>query len=412
MTAEIIQLSAQQDAFYVPAFQIFAFGEIAPPNRVKDIVEVKYDDAIERIDGFTLTVNNWDAERRAPIYYGHYESEPTEEHPDFFEPGNELMLYMGYGSSTQLMVTGVITSVDVQFAETGHSKLVVSGLNVLERYRRKQYTWSWPDSPSDSIRDSDVALALQPPPDEAQHKPGLDIEIRIDEEARNREPFFANIFMNNQYPILFLMERARARGYQVLLRQEYDDNFDPLPPHIFFGPTELERDVTYVLEWGKTLTSFHPTYANARQVYAVKVCGWDRTAKQAIEVRKTLDDLPANELPNSDHIEVARTANREEVITQPPARTQQEAERRAFEQLRRNHLGMVEATGATVGLPGLRAGKIVHIRGVGRHFDGIYTVMTTSHVLNEQGYRTTFTAKRANPEEPGAHFAADLVEGG
>lgn len=411
MTAEIIQLSAQRDAFYVPAFQIFAFGEVADPAQVKDIVEVKYDDAIERIDGFTLTVNNWDTQRRQPIYYGHYETAVTREHPDLFEPGNELMLFMGYGNSTRLMVTGMVTSVDVQFAETGHSKLVVSGLNVLERYRRKQYTWSWPDSPNDSVRDSDVALALQAQPDETQHRPGLGIEVRVDEEAHNREPFFANIFMNNQYPILFLMERARARGYQVLLREEDDEEGNP-QRHIFFGPTELERDVTYVLEWGKTLTSFHPTYANARQIYAAKVCGWDRTAKQAIEVRKTLDDLPENEVPNRDHIAVARAANREEVITQPPARTQQEAERRAFEQLRRNHLSMVEATGATVGLPDLRAGKIVHIRGVGRHFDGIYTVTSTSHVLNEQGYRTSFTARRANPEEPGAHFAADLVEGG
>jgi hypothetical protein len=411
MTAEIIQLSAQRDAFYVPSFQVFVFGQPVGVPSVRDIVEVKYDDAIERIDGFTLTVNNWDAQRREPIYYGHYAPTATKEHPDLFEPGTELMLCMGYGGVNRLMVTGVITSVDVQFAESGHSRLVVSGLNVLERFRRQQYTWSWPDSPNDSVRDSDVALALAAAPDDTQHKPGLGIEVRVDEQAREREPFFANIFMNNQYPILFLMERARARGYQVLLREEDDEQGNP-QRHIFFGPTELERDVTYVLEWGKTLTSFHPTYANARQLYAVKVCGWDRTAKQAIEVRKTLDDIPESERPNRDHIEVARAANREEVITQPPARTQQEAERRAFEQLRRNHLGMVEATGSTVGLPDLRAGKIVHILGVGRHFDGIYTVMTTSHVLNEQGYRTTFTARRANPEQPGAHFAGDLVVGG
>jgi phage protein D len=417
VTAEIIRLSAQRDSFYVPAFELLVSGQAVGEPLVKDIIEVKYDDAIERIDGFTLTVNNWDAQRRAPIYYGHYAAEPTPEHPDLFEPGNELVLCMGYEGSTRLMVAGVITSVDVQFAESGHSKLVVSGLNVLERFRRQQYTWSWPDSPNDSVRDSDVALALAAAPNDTEHRPGLGIEVRIDEQAREREPFFANIFMNNQYPILFLMERARARGYQVILREEDGEEVDedgyPVPVrHIFFGPTHLERDVTYVLEWGKTLTSFHPTFANSRQVYSVKVCGWDRTAKRPIEVCKTLDDIPEDERPNRDHIAVARTANRQEVITQPPARTVQEAELHAIEQLKRNQLGMVEASGSTIGLPDLRAGKIVHIRGVGRHFDGIYTVTTTSHVINEQGYRTNFTAKRANPEQPGAHFAADLVEGG
>ena len=408
MTAEVIQLSAQRDAFYAPAFQIFAFGEEAPPAQVKDIVEVKYDDAVERIDGFTLTVNNWDAARRAPIYYGHYETAATPEHPDLFEPGNELLLYMGYRGETRLMVTGMITSVDVQFAESGPSKLVVSGLNVLQRYCRQQYTWSWPERVNESVRDSDVALALAAAPDEAQHKPGLGIRVAIDQGARDREPFFANIFMNNQYPIVFLMERARARGYQVILRESDElDTQGNVQQEIFFGPTELERDVTYVLEWGKTLTSFHPTYSNARQLYAVKVCGWDRTAKARIEQRVTLDEL--TDPPNRDHIALARTANREEVITTPPARTVAEARRRAEEALTSNHLSMVEASGATVGLPDLRAGKIVHIRGTGRHFDGIYTILTTSHVLNDQGYRTSFTARRANPEQPGAHNPGDLV---
>jgi len=408
MTAQLIDLSAARDAFYAPAFQIFAFGQEAPPAQVKDIVEVKYDDAVERIDGFTLTVNNWDAQRRAPIYYGHYATAVSPEHPDLFEPGNELMLYMGYRNSTRLMVTGMVTSVDVQFAESGHSKLVVSGLNTLERLRRQQYTWSWPDTGHDMVRDSDVALALAPAPIEAQHKPGLGIRVAIDEQARNREPYFSNIFMNNQYPILFLMERARARGYQVILRESEElDASGNAQQEIFFGPTEFDRDVTYVLEWGKTLTSFHPTYSNSRQLFAVKVCGWDRTAKAKIEERKTLDDL--TDPPNRDHIAIARLANREEVITTPPARTVDEARRRAEQALRGNHLAMVEASGTTVGLPDLRAGKIVYIRGTGRHFDGIYTVLTTSHVLNEQGYRTSFTARRANPEQPGAHNPGDLV---
>lgn len=396
MTAQIIELSQQRDAFYAPAFKLFAFGQEVANAVVKDIIEVKYDDAVERIDGFTLTVNNWDAQRRAPIYYGHYESAASPEHPDIFEPGNQLMLYMGYGETTRLMVSGLITSVDVQFPESGHSKLVVSGLNVLERLRRQQYTWSWPDSGETEIRDSDVALALAPAPDEAQHKPGLGIRVAIDEQARDREPRFPNIFMNNQYPILFLMERARARGYQVILRES--EELDPAgnaQQEVYFGPTELENDVTYVLEWGKTLSTFHPTYSNARQLYAVKVCGWDRTAKTRIEERKTLDDL--SDPPNRDHIAVARVANREEVITSPPARTVQEAQTRAEQALRGNHLAMVEASGSCVGLPDLRAGKLLHIRGTGRHFDGIYTVLTASHVLNDQGYRTSFTARRTNP---------------
>lgn len=417
MTADIIRLSEQRDAFFAPAFEIFAFGEAPPPDAdpsspgyppdlmgaVRDIVEVKYDDGIERIDGFTLTVNNWDAQRRQPIYYGHYQTTPSREHPNVFEPGNELSLSLGYRGNMRMMVIGKVTSVDVQFAESGHSKLVVSGLNVLERFRRQQFTWSWPDDGSATIRDSDVALALAQAPDNDEHRPGLGIRVAVDAEAQGREPPLPNIFMNNQYPIVFLMQRARARGYQVILRdsEEYDADGNPLP-EIYFGPTDLQRDVTFVLEWGKTLTSFHPTYSNSRQLYAVKVCGWDRAAKQAIEVRKTLDDIAEADRPNRDHTDIARNANREEVITSPPAQTVAEATSRALEALAQNHQAMVEASGTCVGLPDLRAGKTVHILGVGHHFEGVYTVLTTSHVLNEQGYRTSFTARRVNPLEGSA----------
>lgn len=420
MTAEIIQLSEQRNAFFVPAFEVFVFGEAPPPNAnpdapgyppdlmgsVKDIVEVKYEDGVERIDGFTLTVNNWDTENRRPIYFGHDETAPSRDHPNVFEPGNELVLSMGYAGDTRTMVTGMVTSVDVQFAESGHSKLVVSGLNTLEKLRRQQFTWSWPDDGTATIRDSEVALLLAAAPDTATHKPGLGMRVAIDDQARGEEPGLSNIFMNNQYPIVFLMQRARARGYQVVLRDsdENDDSGNALP-ELYFGPTELDREITYVLEWGKTLVSFHPTYSNSRQLFAVKVCGWDRAAKQAIEVRKTLDDLDPSTCPNRDHIAIARLANREEVITDPPARTTEEAEATAIRVLTQNHEGMVEATGTCVGLPDLKAGKSVHIMGTGHHFNGVYTVLTTSHVINDQGYRTTFTARRVNPLPAGAGTA-------
>jgi phage protein D len=403
--SQVIRLHEEKTPFFAPDFGLWLLGQEAPPTVVRDVVEIKYEDALEKIDGFTLTVNNWDATTRKPIYFGHYD-DPPNEHPKIFEPGTELLLFMGYQGDTRLMMTGVITSVDVQFPESGHSKLVVSGLNVLDRFRRQQYTWSWPDDGSTTIRDSDVALALGRAPDEAQHRPGFNIEVRIDNAAHAAEPQLDNIFMNNQYPILFLMERARARGYEVLLGEEEDEN-GKVSQHLYFGPTRSLRDITYDLEWGKSLVSFHPTYSSSRQIFAVKVCGWDAAAKKAIAVRRTLDDLigqppQGSKLPNTDLVNVARTANREDIITSPPARTVKEAEDRGDAFLARTHQAMVEATGVTIGLPDLRAGRSVNISGTGRHFDGNYTVVSSAHTLNDTGYRTSFTARRVRPPEDAA----------
>jgi phage protein D len=59
---------------------------------------------------------------------------------------------------------------------------------------------------------------------------------------------------------------------------------------------------------------------------------------------------------------------------------------------------LVEATGSTIGLPDLRAGRTVNIRGTGYHFDGRYSVVSSTHTLGENGYRTSFTARRVGPE--------------
>ena len=48
----------------------------------------------------------------------------------------------------------------------------------------------------------------------------------------------------------------------------------------------------------------------------------------------------------------------------------------------------------TVGLPDLRAGRRVVIKGVGAHFSGTYFVTDSTHTINEQGYTTQFNARR------------------
>jgi phage protein D len=55
---------------------------------------------------------------------------------------------------------------------------------------------------------------------------------------------------------------------------------------------------------------------------------------------------------------------------------------------------MVEATGTSVGLPELRAGQQLLIRGLGARFSGVYFVTKTTHTLNDSGYVTKFTARR------------------
>jgi phage protein D len=127
----------------------------------------------------------------------------------------------------------------------------------------------------------------------------------------------------------------------------------------------------------------------------VTACGFDRKAKRPIKVTKTIDDIKDI---NEDLKGPAKAAKRNEVVAEPPARTVQEAEQRAIDVLFEQQSKMVEATGATVGLPDLRSGRLAVITGAGRPlFDGEYRILSSTHTINDNGYRTTFTARRLRP---------------
>ncbi|HWI13640.1 MAG TPA: hypothetical protein VNT02_05275, partial [Burkholderiales bacterium] len=146
-------------------------------------------------------------------------------------------------------------------------------------------------------------------------------------------------------------------------------------------------------------TQFRPTLTTARQVGQVTVRGWDRKTQKPIEVTLKLGDkrVPVN----LDQKSVATAVQaRREIVDEPPVYTKPEAEERAKSILADLASDMITASGTTVGLPDLRAGRNVKISGLGDRFNGVYFVTQTTHTLAD-GYRTQFTAKRKDPLQKG-----------
>ena len=393
-----IPIYEDRETFYIPYFEIKVRGNPMPRNVVRDVIDVSYEDSIEKVDAFTLTVNNWDADTRDFKYVGMETRPPAgsdaARFAAMFEPGTELQLWMGYRDNLRLMMTGFITTMEPDFPESGAPKLVVRGLNVLDRFRQKQFTWSWPEAGKETTRDSEIALDLARAPDDQGQRPGLGIEVRVDREAMDREPAIPYVLMNNQYPIVFLMERARRLGYTIFVGEEIH-NGQP-QRYLYFGPTQQLRNVTYQVAWGRSLVSFRPTLRTTNQVHEVTVCGWDRRTKKAIQETVKLEEAAPN--LNPDLQAVARAAGRKEVVTDLPVQTPEEAKARARDILLNQIKEMVEGAGATVGLPDLRAGRMIEIAGCGYRFNGRYFVTETLHTINESGYRTTFKARREDPK--------------
>jgi len=388
----VIPLYETAQPFYVPAFQVKLAGAsgvggaVLSDDVICDAVEVTFQDSIDKIDSFTLTLNNWDADKRRPLFLGAGDLARLR----LVQPGNDVQLLMGYqGRSPDLrvMTTGVITTLSADFPEAGAPRLTVGGKSMLERFRNKQYTWAWPAS-GDGTSESEIALDLKTKPDSPAGHPGIGFEIRA--PMLGKEPKVQYVMMNNEYPIVFLMQLARRKGYDLFLTRDEGDKTGP--GYLYFGPSPRVSDVSYKLEWGKSLVSFKPTISLARQVKQVTVLGWDRKAKKPITGVATLADVPTNK----DLQPYIEAIGREEVVTDVPVHTQAEAKQKAVDYLSAQVLDMVEATGVTVGLPDLRAGRSVQIEGFDTTLNGRWFIKETTHTINDSGYRTSFVARREN----------------
>ena len=400
MTTTPIPIFSQSETFYVPRFEVYINGKKLERNIINDILQVTYKDSINDIDSFSIEINNWDAEKRTFKF-----APPQKAFEEIFDPGKKIEIWMGYYKNTRRMMRGVITGLEPNFPESGASTLSVHGLNELHEFRREKHTHSWTDD--NKKKDTEIAKELCGRP-KKKDQPGLNMEI--DAKPDSDEKAEDVVFMNNEYDIVFLLERARRHGYDIYLED------DKKKPTLFFGRSEnTAKAPAYQLEWGKSLISFRPTLTTAKQVSAVTVRGWNRKTNKPINVTYTLKDLWKDEKKSQQEIarldQIAKAyGERTEVVTDKPARTEDEAKQIAKAILSDIHHKQITATGSTVGLPDLRSGCSVEIlgfsvqtdasgtpQGPSSDFDGEYFVTDSTHTIGGSGYRTEFTARRQGP---------------
>lgn len=400
--------SVRQHGFYVPQFEVRIEGVGLPRNVLRDVVQLTYKDNIKEIDGFELTVNNWDAGTRTFKYCGGETSADLKgstgdsQRYRLFEPCNkEVQVWMGYAGDLRQMLRGTFTTMEPRFASSGPPTLNIRGLNALHQLRRKQYSTTWGDK-----RDSEIAqnIATLTDKDLGKNKKRFPMPIVISRNALSKEDPLPYVAQKNQYDIDFLLTRALRLGYVVYI-QEGDPaatSAAEKQTHLYFGPSDTtvpgQRDVTFELKWGVSLVEFTPTLTTANQIKSVTVNGWDRTRKKAISVKVALDDKELN--VNADMHELLSSCDpREEVVVDKPVYAEKDAKALARAILKDRTKEIVKASGTCVGLPDLRAGRKCVIGGMGARFDGTYFITDTAHTINDSGYTTKFNARR---EQTGA----------
>jgi phage protein D len=396
-----IPIYTQQETFYVPAFEVRVLGKTLPSNVIRDVLQVTYKDSIDEVDSFEIEINNWDADQRTFKF-----APPEKGFEDIFDPGQKIEVWMGYYGTLRRMMRGIITALEPDFSGTSAPTLNIRGQNELYQFTTEKHTYSWTDA---SKTDTDIAKYLCGLPVK-KGRPGLGIQI--DAHPAPNEEKVPNVFMKNQYDIVFLLERARRRGYELYIEDETK------PPRLYWGLSANPGNVpVYQLEWGKSLISFRPTLSTAKQISEVIVRGWDRTANEPIEEHYTLEklwkDLKLSQAEIARRTQLAKAFQNRTQDVDVAVFSKQEAQNLARSILNDTHNKMIEGSGSTVGLPDLRSGCNVEILGFGAQsdysgnpigdssdFDGEYFVTSSTHTIGTNGYRTDFSARRQGPLTP------------
>ena len=123
--------SIKHDGFYVPQFEVRIQGVGLPQDVLRDITQLTYHDNTKEIDGFELTVNNWDSTVQNFKYIGAENAASLQKNPLYrlFEPCNkEVEVWMGYLGDLRLMLKGTFVAMEPNFPSGGAADAGGAGL--------------------------------------------------------------------------------------------------------------------------------------------------------------------------------------------------------------------------------------------------------------------------------------------
>jgi phage protein D/phage baseplate assembly protein gpV len=277
------------------------------------------------------------------------------------------------GSATTLLILGEVTALEAEIDETG-THLIARGYDLLHRLQRGLNTRTFVDTTEGDI----VRRVAQ--------EAGLTIgEI---EDTPGNLPFVSQA---NQTNLEFLRARAREVGFDLSMHGDQLYFQPPISSSTAPVPGSLRTDDPLALVFGANLNAFLPRITAAEQVGEVEVRGWDPDNQQAV-VASAKASTTSVDTGSLTPASVAQTfGDAKYVVGDRPLRDSDSVQRVANSVAEQIGSAFAEADGIADGDPALRAGTPISIAGVGKPFEGQYTITASRHVIGAGGYRTHFT---------------------
>lgn len=340
--------------FFAPGYQVIIDGEDIVRKYAVEVMGITFEDVLDGADRFSITVND-----------------PGARWLDkgIFEAGKEVDLKMGYVDKLNTMIVGEVISLRPSFPSSGPPQLEISGYDLSHQFTRVRRQRSF-----QNMRDSDVVGAIA---GEAKHKLGTQIDT-----TDTVHPF---IVQDRQTDYDFIRGLAERNFFEFRVKERT----------LCFQKTRRNRDAAISLEYGATLRSFHPELNTARQVSEVTVRGWSPQNKEEIvgRARRGSEEARGRGERSGGDIVAGIYGAVEERVLDRPVFNQQEADNLARSLLNEVSEGLITGSAQCIGLPEIRAGENVELKGLGKKFSKKYYIERTTHTMGSSGYATTFHVK-------------------
>jgi phage protein D len=274
-----------------------------------------------------------------------------------------------------VLIDGEITALEPRYNEDGTAVLVVRGYDKSHRLHRGRKTAVY-----QMMMDNAIAMAIA-------GKAGVPIAVTVPTPMMREYAL-----QNNQTDMEYLREIAERNGADL-----YVNDLGILTmakSGVPSGPGPL-------LTWKQNLIEFSPRASAAEQVNTVQVQGWDPLTKQGVV--GMFGVIPPTQGGASLAVDLAAAKTRfgataKVVIADQPVAMIPDALGRATAVASGISAAWLNADGRCLGDPGVKAGRMVTVLGVGLKFSGTYLVTSATHVYDYNGYQTTFHVDGHEPK--------------
>jgi uncharacterized protein len=357
--------------YFVPAFRVEINGSRLSADASVNISEVHFVSKPDTLDTFSFAVVNAPPQLR----WTHTDD------ADLFKEGSSVKIAMGYVNELQDMVEGEITQIMPTFPESDLPMVAIEGHSRLHRLQGTSKTRTF-----QNMTDKQIAEQI------AQ-------EAGLQAEAEDTQIEYEYLVQPNQTDLQFLRDRASRIHFEVLVQSK----------KLIFRKAQESSSKVYTFFWGEAqrsfsssstnlpLKSFSPHLDTLQPVNQVEYRSYDPKTKQALVSRADTSDQDATmggSKKGADKCFEAFGRQREYVHVSTPFVSQAEGDQHAKSMFNRRAMGFVSGNAETIGIPDLRSGQVVELKGLGRKFDGCYYVDEATHSINANGYLTSFTVKR------------------